>query len=80
MPHAADTFAPLFKDIFTQDSLQEWLLDYAAGDWAQYQWSVAHYARMFPSQTRPRKAMRQFMVDRVDDAGTSLPLLAVAAE
>lgn len=80
MPHAADTLAPLFKGIFKRESLQDWFLDYASGSWASYQWSVAHYARMFPSRTKPRNAMRQFMVDRVDDAGTSLPLLAVAAE
>ena len=36
MPHAADTLAPLFKGLFTRDSLQDWFLDYASGGWATY--------------------------------------------
>src|SRR5512144_1292647 len=80
MPHAADALAPPLKSIFSLSSLQDWFLDYASGPWASYQWSVAHYARMFPSNIKPRKETREFMSSRVDDADSTLPLLAVAAE
>lgn len=80
MPHVADSLARLFKGVFTQGSLQESFLEYVSGPWASYQWSTAHYARMFPSSTKPSKELIQFMAGRVDDPATALPLLAVAAQ
>lgn len=80
MPHGADALALLFKGVFTQGSLQEWFMDYSSSDWASYEWSTAHFARMFPSRSKPGKALRQYAADRVDDPATTLPLLAVAAQ
>jgi hypothetical protein len=80
MPHAADALAPLFKEAFLTGSLQDWFLDYAESEWAAFQWSVAQYVRMFTSNRAPKKAMREFVAQRVDDADSSLPLLAVSAQ
>jgi hypothetical protein len=81
MPHAADAWARLFKEVFTHRSLQDWYLDYASSDWATHEWSVAHYGRMFPSTgPRPVKAVREFFADAVRDANTTLPLLAVSCQ
>jgi hypothetical protein len=80
MPQAADSLALLFKEVFSQSSLQDWYLDYAKGDWVCFQWPLAHYLRMFPSATPPRKPLRDFVTATVDDADTSLPLLAAAAQ
>lgn len=33
MPHAADSLTPLFKQTFTQSSLQDWFLEYAKSGW-----------------------------------------------
>lgn len=61
MPHAADAWARLFREVFTPVSLQDWYLDYAASDWATHEWSVAQFGRMFPSAGfRPKKALRDF--------------------
>jgi hypothetical protein len=80
MPHVADAWSRLFKDVFKRSSLQDWYLEYAASDWAAHEWSVAHFGRMFPSHHRPRKELREFFAAAVRDANTSLPLLAVAAQ
>lgn len=80
MPHVADSWAELFKTVFTHASLQDWFLDYADSDWATHEWSIAHFARMFPSGKKPRKQLRQHFANKVRDANTSLPLLAVAAQ
>lgn len=80
MPHAADALMPLFKDAFTHGSLQDWFLEYAKSDWASYQWSVGQYVRLFPSNVRPRKALRDWAASMVDDSDSSLPMLAVAAQ
>ncbi len=64
----------------TCSQLQEWFMDYSSSDWASYEWSTAHFARMFPSRSKPGKALRQYAADRVDDPATTLPLLAVAAQ
>jgi hypothetical protein len=80
MPHVSDAWSRLFKEAFTHASLQDWFLDYAKSDWAAHEWSVAHFIRMFPSQTKPRKPLREFVAAAVRDANTSLPLLAVAAQ
>jgi hypothetical protein len=80
MPHAADALTELFKLRFKQGSLQDWFLDYARSGWASIQWSVAQYLHLFSSETRPRKAMREYVAGLVDDAGTSMSLLAVAAQ
>jgi Reverse transcriptase (RNA-dependent DNA polymerase) len=80
MPHVADAWARLFKEAFTNESLQDWYLDYARGEWSTFEWSVAQFGRMFPSRKRPRKALREFFAEAVRDANTSLPLLAVSAQ
>jgi hypothetical protein len=80
MPHTADAWERLFTSAFTHVSLQDWFLDYAASDWATHEWSVSWYARMFPSTMRTKKALREFCGDRVRDANTSLPLLAVSSQ
>jgi hypothetical protein len=80
MPHMADSLARLFKASFTRGSLQDWFLNYATGSWASFDWSIAQYMLMFPSNVRPRKAVRVFASEILDSADASLPLLAVAAE
>lgn len=80
MPHVADACSRLFREVFRSSSLQDWYLDYATGDWSTYQWSVAHFGRMFPSSRPPRKALREYFSTVVRDANTTLPLLAVAAQ
>jgi hypothetical protein len=80
MPHVADAYARLFREVFTPPSLQEWYLDYAQGEWATYQWSVAHFGRMFSTRKAPRRALREFFSTIIRDANTTLPLLAVAAQ
>jgi hypothetical protein len=80
MPHAADALAALFKQMFTHGSLQDWFLDYAASSWASFQWSVAKYLHMFPSATKPRKALREFVSAVVSDADSPLALLAIACQ
>lgn len=80
MPHAADALTLLFKLRFTQGSLQDWFLDYAQSGWASIQWSVAQYLHLFPSATRPRKALRDYVAGLVADSDTSMSLLAVASQ
>jgi hypothetical protein len=80
MPHAADSLAALFKDVFTRSSLQDWFLEYADSSWASFEWSIAHFMRMFPSQTKPRKALRDFVATRLADPKSSLPLVASCAQ
>lgn len=65
MPHVADALAQLFKTSFTHSSLQDWFLEYAKGPWASFEWSVAHFMRMFPSDQKPRKALRDFAAARL---------------
>ena len=80
MPHVADTLSRLFKEVFTNDSLQDWYLEYAASDWATHEWAIAQFGRMFPASSNPRKPLREFFANAVRDANTGLPLLAVAAQ
>jgi hypothetical protein len=80
MPHAADALTHLFKLRFTHGSLQDWFLDYARSGWASIQWSVAQYLHLFPSETRPRKALRDYVAGLVADSDTSMSLLAVASQ
>lgn len=80
MPQAADGWSRLFKGVFTNDSLQDWYLEYVASDWATHEWSVAHFGRMFPSATKPRKPLCDFFEESIRDANTGLPLLAVASQ
>lgn len=80
MPHVADSWAELFKVVFTHSSLQDWFLDYASSEWATHEWSVSHFARMFPSAKKPRKQLREHFASTVRDANTSLPLLAASAQ
>ena len=79
MPHAADALSRLFKEVFTNDSLQDWYLDYVASDWATHEWSVAHFGRIFSSDFNAKKSLREFFEKSIRDANTGLPLLAVAA-
>jgi hypothetical protein len=80
MPHAADSLARLFKQVFTNESLQSWYLNYVESDWATHQWAIAQFARMFPSSIEPGESLREFFAKAVRDANTGLPLLAVAAQ
>lgn len=80
MPHLADTLASLFRPTFTKNSLEPWFLDYARGPWATHEWATAQYARMFPSSELPGKELRQYLAERIRDANTTLPLLAIAAQ
>lgn len=80
MPHVADSWAELMKEVFTQSSLQDWFLEYAASDWATYEWSVARFGHMFPTAKRPRRALRDFCSTAIRDSNTSIPLLALAAQ
>lgn len=68
------------KESFKQGSLQDWYLEYASSGWATHSWAVAQFARMFPSQKAPRKAVRQHFADAVRDANTSVTMLAVSAQ
>lgn len=81
MPHVADKAQRLFKRVFRSETLQDWYLNqYVNSNWARYQWAVAHYGRMFPSHTKPGKALREFFAAAVRDANTNLPLLATASQ
>jgi hypothetical protein len=80
MPHAADGWSRLFKEAFTNGSLQDWYLDYVASDWATHEWSVAYFGRMFPSETKARRPLCDFFEQSIRDANTGLPLLAVASQ
>lgn len=80
MPHAADSWSRLFKDIFDTNSLQDWYLEYVNSNWATHEWSVAHYGRLFPSENKPRKPLRDYFEKSIRDANTGLALLAVAAQ
>lgn len=80
MPHAADALTPLFKVRFDQGDLQDWFTDYVRSGWASIQWSLAQYLHLFPSETRPRKVIRDYVAERVADAGTSISLLAVSSQ
>jgi hypothetical protein len=80
MPHAADAWSRLFKEVFTQDSLQDWYLEYVASNWATHGWAIAHFGRMFPSSATPRQPLQDYFDQSVRDANTGLPLLAIAAQ
>lgn len=80
MPHAADALAALFKDVFTHASLQDWYLEHAQSSWASFEWSTAHFLRMFPSNRKPRKALRDFTAERLADPASALPLVAICAQ
>lgn len=80
MPQAADALSGLFKEVFTHASLQDWYLDYAQGSWASFEWSMAHFLRMFPSNQKPRRALRDFAAGRLADPASSLPLVAACAQ
>lgn len=80
MPHVADALTPLFKARFDPGDLQDWFLDYVTGGWASIQWSVAQYLHLFPSESRPRKVIRDYVAERVADADTSMTLLAASSQ
>jgi hypothetical protein len=80
MPHAADAWSRLLKEVFTNDSLQDWYLDYVGSNWATHEWAIAHFGRIFPSSVKPRKPLRDHFEEAIRDANTGLPLLAVAAQ
>jgi hypothetical protein len=80
MPHAADAWSRLLKEVFTNDSLQDWYLEYVSSNWATHEWAVAHFGRIFPSSIKPRKPLLEFFEKSIRDANTGLPLLAVAAQ
>ena len=80
MPHAADSWSRLFKEVFTNDSLQDWYLEYVSSNWATHEWAIAHLGRMFPSSVKPRKPLLEYFEQAIRDANTGLPLLAVAAQ
>jgi hypothetical protein len=80
MPHVADVWAQFMKEVFTYGSLQDWFIDYTVGGWATHEWSIAQFARMFPSSKKPRKATRDYFANVVRNANTSVTLLAVAAQ
>jgi hypothetical protein len=80
MPHGADALAPIFQLAFTPSSLQDWLLSYAGSDYSAFEWSTAQYLRMFPSSRKPKRAVIDFVSERIYDSGTQLPMLATAAQ
>jgi len=80
MPHAADAWSRLFKAVFTNDSMQDWYLEYVNSNWATHEWAIAHFGRMFPSSLKPRKPLLDYFEQSIRDANTGLPLLAVAAQ
>ncbi|MBO4239798.1 reverse transcriptase domain-containing protein [Pseudonocardia alni] len=80
MPHAADALAPLFKEVFTAESLEEWFLDYVRSDWAGFEWTIAQYVRMFGKDFTPSDELIEYLADLVENPATSLPLLAAAAQ
>ncbi|PZS34625.1 MAG: hypothetical protein DLM59_04410 [Pseudonocardiales bacterium] len=80
MPHVADSLARLFKARMTSGLLQDWFLEYCDSDWSSFPWAIAQYSRMFASGTIPRRATREFFMERLSDANTELPLLAVAVQ
>jgi hypothetical protein len=80
MPHVADSLSRLFKESFWPGDLQDWYLEYVESGWATHQWSIAHFGRMFSSNRRPRKQLRDYFAHTIRDANTSVPLLAVATQ
>lgn len=80
MPHVADALFPLFKARFDLGDLQDWFVEYVTGGWSSIQWSVAQYLHLFPSESRPRKVIRDYVTERVADADTSMTLLAASSQ
>lgn len=80
MPHAADALAPMFKKVFSQDHLEDWFLDYASSPWASFDWSIAHYLRMFPSEKTPGSKLVDFVAERSADARTPIVLLSICVQ
>lgn len=80
MPHVADSLSRLFKSRLPSGLLEDWFLDYTAGGWSSVPWAVAQYSRLFPSGTRPRRAVREFFMNKLSDVNTELPLLAVSGQ
>jgi hypothetical protein len=74
MPHAADGWSRLFKEVFTNESLQDWYLQYVDSDWAAHEWSIAHFGRMFPSDVKARKPLCDFFEQSIRDANLDLSL------
>ncbi len=80
IPHGADSIAPLMKANYQREELEEWFLDYCKSDWASFQWSIAHYGLMFTSGIEPRKEIKDYFAEVIDRKGSTLPLLALAAQ
>ena len=80
MPHAADSLAPLLAKSFGQGDLEDWFLEYATGPWASFDWSLAHYLRMFPCGTRPSAKLVEFVAQRSADSRTSIVLLSMTIQ
>jgi hypothetical protein len=80
MPHAADSLAPLFASVFTQESLQDWFLEYIRSDWCGFDWTTSHYLRMLEKEHRPSDDLISYMVQLVENSATSLPLLSAASQ
>lgn len=79
MPHAADVLAPYFAESFTSGSLQDWFLDYANGEWAVFDWSVAQYLRMFDARVSPSSKMVEYVSEVLDKSDARLPLIAASS-
>jgi hypothetical protein len=80
MPHVADAMARLFAGTFTSQSLERWFLDQAKGDWWLFDWSTAHYLRMFPTAYSPSTELIDWVADRVAEGTCNVQLLAACAQ
>lgn len=78
MPHVADALATAFRVFFTHDSLQEWFLENARGEWSIFEWPLAYYGAIFGSVTEPLPETLDFFEGKVATPSGALPLFAVA--
>jgi len=79
LPQGADHLARLFRDFDSWEELQDWFLNYEAGDWGKIRWSVSQFGTMFPTGA----IVDRRLVDRFAEILVSrptLPLLALTAQ
>lgn len=79
LPHGADAVARLLRDAGRAASVLDWYLEYVDGSWASFEWSIAQYGTIFPSEDRPDSRLID-LLERLLNSLPTLPLFALCCQ
>lgn len=79
LPHGADAVARLVRDAERATSVLDWYLDYVGGSWASFEWSIAQYGTIFPTDDRADPRLVD-LLEQLLNALPTLPLFALCCQ